>query len=42
MLPDTDKRLLLAPLFQEIDTEVNAKENKTARSIPDYLFDSLV
>lgn len=40
MLPDTGERYLTTPLFEGIDTEMDAEENEIAASTPNYQFDS--
>jgi cysteine synthase len=41
MLPDTGERYLSTPLFEDIDSEMNAEENAIAESTPNYRFDNL-
>jgi len=38
MLPDTGERYLSTPLFDEIETDMNADEMKISRSTPNYQF----
>ena len=41
MLPDTGERYLSTPLFEDIDSEMDAEENAIAESTPNYRFDNL-
>jgi cysteine synthase A len=38
MLPDTGERYLSTPLFEDIETEMNAEELEISRSTPGYVF----
>jgi len=39
MLTDTGERYLSTPLFEDVDTEMNAEEMEISRSTPNYRFD---
>jgi cysteine synthase A len=38
MLPDTGERYLSTPLFDGIETDMNADEQQISRSTPNYQF----
>ncbi len=40
MLTDTGERYLSTPLFEDVDTEMNAEEMEISRSTPNYRFDA--